>query len=234
MEQITLKRIRSILSYSFVGGLFVFSQSSIASIQNAAEIKNNSVENLVTEVVHNAEKSLPLVDSDTTAALQHVEEALKLVNSIKENISRDTHAEAKSPLVHEESKEYWYLYPRVDKKILSNKADFPMLHSKYSSGVLYKGESDKKTQNDSYAYFDYAFAYASLLTAKDALQANELLRAKIALKWVFEAVYITPEFLISKHDQQLQDNELQIDGIINIKGDYPIYSSLRNASNAPG
>ena len=208
--------------------LFAAAQTTTAGTQNSADKKTDSVEGLVTDILNSAEKSLPLVESDQTAAIQHIEDALRSVRSIKKSISKDTHVEAKSPLVVEDVKEYWFKYPRVDKKILKNETDFPVLHSKYSSGVLYRGESDRDVQNEGYAYFDYPFAFASLQTAKDALESGEIVRAKIALKWVFEAVYITPDFLISKNEQSLQDNNLEIDSIINIKGDFPVYSNTKD------
>ena len=219
-----------VITLSFALVLFVTSQVAISGTQNLIGKKHNTVENSVTEIIRSVEKSLPLVEKDVNAAIQHIEVALESVNNIKESFSKDTHVEEKSPLVLKENKEYWFSYPRVDKRILKNNVDFPVLNSKYESEVLYKGNAVMNTQNDNYAYFDYPFAYASLQTAKDALESNEIVRAKIALKWVFEAVYITPDFLISKHGQGQQDNKLHIDSLINIKGDYPVYTNYKKVS----
>ena len=224
MNVLPLKHFKSISSYSVAFLVLMISQASNAEVQN-------SNEELVTNVLHSAEKSLPLVENNTTAALQFVEEALESVDTLKDNVSKNTHKASKSPLVLNDSKEYWFLYPQVDKAILNNEIDFPILNSKYLSGVLYRGENGK---NNNYAYFDHAFASASLLTAKDALKANEYERAKIALKWVFEAVYITPDFLISTNEHNLQNNKLKIDSLINIKGDFPTFTKSREVSNISG
>ena len=225
MKTSILKQPKLSISIALLSVLFFSSQSTIASVKKDATEKNHdSVENLISGIIKKAEKSVPIVDIDREAALQYVEEALVSVKQIKTKLSDDTHAEAKSPLLSEESKEYWFVYPRVNKNILSNASDFPILNAKYSSGVLYRGDSEDKVANQGYAYFDYPFAYASLKTAKDALQANELKRAKIAIKWVFEAVYITPDFLISINDQKQENSEANIESFININGGYPVYS----------
>lgn len=223
-----------VVTLTFIIVSFASSQTAVAGTQNSNEKKNNSIENLVTETIRSTEKSLSLVDNDTSTAIQYIDEALVSVKAIKESISKDTHVEEKSQLVRKDGKEYWFSYPAVDKSILKNSADFPILNSKYETEILYKGKTEIKHQNDSYAYFDYPFAYASLKTAKDALNANEIVRAKIALEWVFEAVYITPDFLISLHDRGLQDNKLHIDSFINIKGDYPVYTESREVSQISG
>jgi hypothetical protein len=118
----------------------------------------------------------------------------------------------------------------VNQEILKNKTDFPTLYSKYSSGVLYKGKHENKTQNDSYVYFDYAFAHASLLTAKDAIKANKLHEAKSALKWVFEAIYISPDFFITKHDPKFRIDNLNH---INSSG-YSVILGFGLVSNVSG
>ena len=225
MKVVISERVKSIMSYTLASFLFVFSQTSMASVQNMTEGKNSTIENLVVEVIQNTEKSLPLVDRDASAALEYVDDAIASIKRIKEKSSPDTHAEAKSPLILDESKEYWFIYPQVNTEIFNNKTDFPTLYSNKNLGLLYRGTNNNDNYEVSRAYFDYAFAYASLLTAKDAIKANKLREAEMALMWVFDAIYVDPDFFIANYD-----HKLKIDNLININGDYPAYSNLEHVN----
>ena len=211
--------------------LFSISTTTFAttSVQNTGnkEIKSSAqaanVQSLVADVLRNTESSLLSVESNTWDSLQHVENALQSIREIKNTLSPDTHVEAKSPLVIDENKEYWFKYPSVDKGTLYNKEIFPTLHSKYKSGVFYQGVIDTDQEREFSAYFDYAFAYASLRTARDALSVSKFKEANIALKWVFEAVYLRPNFYVS--EQNYVDLN---DKLINIKGDYPVMAQTQD------
>ncbi len=182
--------------------------------------KASHIDTLVKDVLKNTEQSLSLVESNAWDSLQHVENALASIREIKNQLSPDTHVDSKSPLIVEGSKEYWFKYPQVSVDILINKDSFPTLHSKYKSGILYHGEAVKQSQDEITAYFDYAFAYASLKMAREALNVNNYREATSTLKWVFEAVYLNPDFYVAEHK-----NKFMIDKLLNIHGEFPYISS---------
>lgn len=188
------------------------------------EIKVDNLEQLVKEVLMNAETSLAQVESNTARSLSHVEKALSGIRDIKGSLSPDTHLELKSPLLVEESKEYWFIYPRIGEEVLKNKEQFPTLHGKFESGILYHGEEANRSEaRDTAAYFDYAFAYASLITAREALVAKNYREARSSLKWVFESVYVNPDFYVAQFD-----SKQKIDKLHNLNDHNPVQFSQLN------
>ncbi len=217
----------------FINFLFVivFGYSSITFANNNVSDKNISnssenVESLVSDILKDTEASLALVESNSETSLKHVNNALTLIKEIKKELSPDTHAESKSPLKINNTKEYWFIYPRVSENIINNSEIFPTLHSKFNTNILYRGDkhgikTNKFKTNKLSAYFDYAFAYASLITAKEALIANNYQEAKSSLRWVFEAVYINPDFNVVE-----VSSKLILDPQPNINGVFPMYSNV--------
>lgn len=234
MKRNYLNRINTKMSAVVVSVLLLAPQIGVASTsQTQTDAKNyvteNSVDYLITKVIKSAEKSYPLLENDMQAALPYVNRAITSIRGIKEELAKDTHAKAKSPLIIDNSKEYWFIYPKVNSNLFENQSDFPMLTSKFNTGILYHGTKQaSKNENKANAYFDYAFAYASLKTARDAIQSNKLREAKIALRWVFEAVYINPEYLISNLDRKMK-----IDTTINMNGPFPAYSGFNRQAHSP-
>ncbi|MFK7816835.1 MAG: hypothetical protein AB8B92_10930 [Gammaproteobacteria bacterium] len=196
-----------------------------AEVKNTgSDIKTGNVEQLVKEVLMNVETSLAQVESNTARSLSYVEKALAGIRDIKGNLSPDTHAELKSPLLVEESKEYWFIYPRLGKEVLTNEEKFPTLYGKFESGVLYHGEEATKSEvRDTSAYFDYAFAYASLITAREALGVENYREARNSLKWVFESVYVNPDFYVAQFD-----GKQKIDKLHNLNNHNPVQFSSVN------
>ncbi len=176
----------------------------------------HTVNILVENILKETEAALRQVESEPSVSLEHVVSAIATVHSLKRQLSPDTHVENKSPLVVNNSKEYWFTYPSVRKEVINNKAMFPTIHSKFKSGILYQGSEDQFS-----AYFDYAFAHASLITAREAIVANNTREAISSLKWVFEAIYVSPDFYVA----ELEDAVL-MDKLFNLKGDYPSFTSL--------
>jgi hypothetical protein len=187
-----------------------------------SEPSESIIDTLVWDVLKNTELSLSLVESNAQDSLQHVENALASIREIKKQLSADTHIDNKSPLVVGESKEYWFLYPRLSEDILNNKVNFPTLHSKLESGIVYRGKSDSTSKNEEVAtYFDYAFAYASLKMAREALTVTNYREAKSTLTWVFDAIYISPDFYVADY----HDEKVKIDNLLNINGEFPRFSN---------
>ncbi len=208
----------------FIVSVFLLSVATTASAgTNVNKDKDNNksasnVQALIEDVLRNTESSLMSVESNTWDSIQHVENALSSILKIKEELSPDTHVEAKSPLVVDNKREYWFMYPRVAKDTIYNEEVFPTLHSKYKSGIFYEGDGAGQANDEFAAYFDYPFAYASLLTARDALNTNKFKEAYIALKWVFEAIYLRPDFYVNEEHSFVQMDDMQI----NLKGEYPV------------
>ncbi|NNC68017.1 MAG: hypothetical protein HKN83_08295 [Gammaproteobacteria bacterium] len=214
---------RDLTRILFSSILVLLPMSAIADIHENIISQNkmtSHIDVLVKDVLKNTEQSLSLVETNSWDSLQHVENALASIREIKSQLSPNTHVEAKSSLVLNDSKEYWFKYPRVDDQLLNSKDDFPTLHSKFQSGILYRSEGNKNSQDEIAAYFDYAFAYASLITAREALTAKNYREATSSLKWVFEAVYLNPDFNVVEHN-----NEIMIDKLLNMNGDFPYISS---------
>ena len=210
----------------------MLSLNSMANITSLSEVNKNTIEILVKDTIKNTEKSLLVIESDSITAQHYLDEALKSIKHLRDILSPDTHAEYKSPIILDSSKEYWFTYPQVSNHIFENEQDFPTIHSKLNSEILYRGIGNNnldKDLNEQSAFFDYAFAHASLLSAKDAIKSDNHREAKRALKRVFEAIYISPDFLITKYD-----HKFKIDNLLNIKGDYPVYSNLEYISNVSG
>ncbi|MGH1536429.1 MAG: hypothetical protein ACRBDX_00010 [Gammaproteobacteria bacterium] len=201
--------------------------SSMAGEHKQSISKNtiaSSIDVLVKDVLKNTEQSLALVESDASNSLQYVENAIASLREIKSQLSRDTHIEAKSPLIVAGSKEYWFKYPQVNAELLNDKDSLPTLHSKFKSGALYNGEEVNQSKNQVAAYFDYAFAYASLKMARESLMVNNEREAKSTLTWVFTAVYLNPDFFVAEYE-----NNQMIDKLINMQGEYP-YLSFENSN----
>ena len=183
-------------------------------------IDTNTVNILVENILKETEDALRKVKSEPDNSLEHVKSAITTIHSLERQLSPDTHVENKSPLIVDNSKEYWFAYPSIRKEVVDNKTMFPTIHTKFESGILYQGSStDVKDQFN--AYFDYPLAHASLITAREALVANNEREAISSLKWVFEAIYISPDFYVA----DLED-EFLMDKLFNLKGEFPSFTSL--------
>ncbi|MFK7816454.1 MAG: hypothetical protein AB8B92_08960 [Gammaproteobacteria bacterium] len=199
--------------------------SSIADInKNELTTKDahSQVDSLIMKVLKNTEQSLSLVESNTADSLQNVENAITSIRDIKQYLSPDTHVEAKSPLFMDSTAEYWFKYPQVNQSLLNNSDTYPTLNKKLQTGVLYGSEATNKSQKQVKGYFDYAFAYSSLKTARDALLVNNYREAKSSLKWVFEAVYINPKFNVVSTDKKMM-----IDKLLDKQAMHPFISSTQ-------
>ncbi len=185
---------------------------------------SNTVSDLVENILKSTEDALSRVEANPRSSLLYVKNAINTIDKLKNELSHDTHVENKSPLIVNGSKEYWFIYPPVNKEVLHNKAKFPTIYAKLKNGIIYQGNNNKQN-NIHTAYFDYAFAKASLLTAREALVANNTREAISSLRWVFEAIYMNPDFYIT--DLNLRD-VLIIDKLMNIKDDYPLVSQSNN------
>lgn len=203
----------------------------ITPINSIADINKNElstkdmhsqVDTLIKNVLKNTEQSLALVESNTADSLQHVENAITSIRDIKQHLSPDTHVEAKSPLFLDNYAEYWFKYPQVNQSLFNNKGTFPTLSTKLKTGVLYGSETTNNSQESVNGYFDYAFAYSSLKTARDALAVNNYREATSSLNWVFDAVYINPVFNVVSHD-----NKMMIDKILDKQAKHPFISSTQ-------
>ncbi len=182
------------------------------------KVDSISVDELVENILKSTEDALVNVESNPQSSLLSVKKAITKVEMLKDQLSHDTHAENKSPLIINGSKEYWFIYPPVSNDVLQDKTTFPTIYSKLKNGIMYQGNNNK--QNDSSAaYFDYAFAKASLLTAREALVAENTREAISSLKWVFEAIYMNPNFYVA----DLND-ALMIDKLINSETNHSFFS----------
>ena len=212
-----------LINTAFTAIILSFSVVASANTHKTNNHENNAnnLEILVAEVLQDTEVSLTLVENNTSESLMHVNKALASIKEIKKELSPDTHAKSKSPSAND-SKDYWFIYPRVSENIFNNNEKFPTLSNKFKSNILYHGNINNNSKYDFSAYFDYAFAYASLLTAREALTAKNFREAKSSLKWVFEAIYINPDFHVVDFDKKLEEGQLIN---INLHGYHPLLSN---------
>lgn len=201
------------LSFSAVAGIQNINSHTVSTIED-----NKNVPDYVDLILKDTEDALSLVESNPRSSLLHVKNAIENINLLKNTVSHDTHAINKSPLIVNESKEYWFVYPSINQHTLQNKIEFPTIYSKLQNNILYKGVNDEQNDEVS-AYFDYAFAHASLLTAREALVANNIREATSSLKWVFEAIYLSPDFNVAA-----KMDDLIIDNLIDQSEKYPLVS----------
>ena len=196
-----------ISSLALVLGLASYPSISLAyTNQVQVNVKlENQLSKLVAQVLKSTEQALSLAKDNSEDSFKYVQGAIVAVQNIENMLSADTHANSKSPVLSGNSKEYWFLYPGVDNALFNNNAEYPTLNQKLKSGVLYRGNLTSEPINFT-AYFDFAFAKASLLTAKDAFTVQHTQEAIRSLRRVFEAVYISPDFLIATQNIQFQLN----------------------------
>ena len=216
MKEMLAIKSNVVMCLSGLGLVFSLSSYPTASLAYSHQVQVNTqledqVSKLVVQVLKSTEDALPLVKDNSSSSLMHVQDALVAIREIESLLSPDTHVKSKSPNVVGNIKEYWFLYPRIDDVIFENILEFPTLIQKYRTGVLYQGNIISKPI-DFTAYFDYAFAKASLLTAKDALTVEHTREAISSLRWVFEAVYISPNFMISQQSNSARSVELINEG----------------------
>ncbi len=188
-------RYNYFLMMSFIAAILASAFFSNANASNKSSNEMNSM--YVHEVLLNTEVAIELLHSSPEEAMEKISTSLMLINKIELQFDQNTFTkvqEDKSSLL---PVSYTHYFPKVNISELSHDKALPVLSNKIKSNILYKGSSVKDVA-DTDAWFDYSFAKASLITVREAINANHSVEAMSHLKRVFEALYINPDFEVSE------------------------------------
>lgn len=153
---------------------------------------SNEVAGHSEKILINTEEAIALLRIEPKSSLAKVNDSLKLIEKIEESFKQHVKTE-----VGDSTTTHTHYLPKLDLVAVYETRTLPTLQYKlYSDGTLYFGSTGKPIPEKA-AYFDYSYAKASLLTAKDAINSNHSLEAMANLRRVFESVYLEPEFLVS-------------------------------------
>lgn len=162
----------------------------------AAKLDSNQKSSKVDSVLVDTKKAIASLRIDPELSLASVNQAIESIKTLEKSYQERVRTETKSKSNTKIAKDYQHFYPNVSSELLGNIGALPTLSYKLNTNHLYSGSHDKDQLDR--AYFDYTFAKASLMTAKNAINDNDSLEAMANLKRVFEAVYLAPEFNISE------------------------------------
>lgn len=165
-----------------------------AQAVNSDEQKN--VSQMVIDTLVETEEAIALLRINPESAKNKVSQALSLINDIDAHFEHNTVASLAKEGSTVTATDYRHYYPSVNLQLLSNKQELPTLNYKLQSDIVYQGSADNTVTQDR-LYFDYTYAKASLVTARDAIDANHALEAMANLRRVFEAIYVNPDFNVS-------------------------------------
>ena len=165
---------------------------------------NHSVEltepsNLVINAMVLTEEAIALLRINPDSSKTKIEQALTLIKDLDSYYTRHTVATLEKQGSTVVAASYKHYYPKVDLSLLHNKHELPTLSYKLKSNIVYHGDESKQSSSDG-MYFDYTFAKASLITARDAINADHSLEAMANLRRVFEAIYVDPYFNVSANN----------------------------------
>lgn len=190
MKSLSYMTIPALLTFILLSGW----QSAQASPSHAAEQKN--VSNLVIDTLVHTEEAIALLRINPDSAKAKVNHVLSLIKEIDAHYEHYMVASLEKQGSTVTATDYLHYYPRVDLHLLSNKQELPTLNYKLETDIVYQG-SDNTLATQNGLYFDYTFAKASLVTARDAIDADHPLEAMANLRRVFEAIYVNPDFNVS-------------------------------------
>lgn len=145
------------------------------------------------QVLQLTEEALRVLRINPDESLAKVEEALTLIELIEQSNGGFAVSTRNDTSNRYTQVNHAYQYPLLDRSMFEENTEYTALKSKFKQDILYIG-NEKKANKKLEAYFDYSFAKGSLQTARQALKAQHGVESMRALNWVFEAVYLSPEF----------------------------------------
>ncbi len=190
-QKLRYKHSKLHLVYALLVSMFLSISSSTVFATQTAEDVNVTTKTM--NVLMLTETAIEKLESDPQAALNHVVSALNMIHLIESSFSHNTLTELSSEKSAGTSASHTHYFPRLDVDEISNSSDLPTLSNKIKSDILYDGNNASGE-----AWFDYTFAKASLVTVREAINADHSEEAMRNLKRVFEAIYIAPEFNVSE------------------------------------
>ncbi|MFK7793997.1 MAG: hypothetical protein AB8B89_01485 [Gammaproteobacteria bacterium] len=173
---------------------FALIKPALANTNSQQEV----VPNAVNSVLEETENAITAIRVNPSTSLASVEQAIKGIELIEDSYAHKTVTHTDSKYNTEIANSYEHFYPRLDEETLKNVNSMPTLSYKIESDIVYKGSN--QDLHSTHAFFDYTFAKASLISAKNALKGDDSLEAMSNLRRVFEAVYLAPDFNVPLND----------------------------------
>ena len=186
----TYSHIKKLTALALISAV-VFVNVSFAQTKDNLSAEHE-LPQLVNNVLLDTEQAIAMLRIDRDQSLDLVNQALATIKTLESSFSVNTITNSEKGNTHSHN----HFYPKVDLTELQKDQTLPTLTYKLESDILYQG-----TDKGDSAFFDYTFAKASLVTAKDAIKVDHDLEAMSNLRRVFEAIYLTPEFEVT--DQPL-------------------------------
>ncbi len=161
-----------------------------------AELDAMSIPTKVNSILFDTEDAIAALRIDPQLSLVMINQAIDAIKQLEQSYEQKVFTKTDDKHNTLVSKGYRHYYPPVGQEVLDNIGALPTLSYKINQDVLYKGSDEEKHLTN--AYFDYTYAKASLMTAKDAINDNDQLEAMANLRRVFESVYLAPDFTVGK------------------------------------
>ena len=187
-------KIRSVLlAGTAVALITAFTNPVLAT----AKLDADAIPNKVDSILLGTEDAIAALRIDPQLSLSSINQAIEAIKKLEQSYDYKVVTKTKDMQNSQVAKGYKHYYPPVSQNLLDNVGALPTLSYKINTDIVYKGsEEDKHLTN---AYFDYTYAKASLMTAKDAINDNDKLEAMANLRRVFESVYLAPDFKVAKN-----------------------------------
>lgn len=189
-------KMKSLNYLTFPAILAFFLLSGWQNTQASYSDEQKNTTHLALDTLVHTEEAIALLRINPELAKNKIEHALGRINEISAYYTHNTvvalESQGKSVMVDP----YLHYLPKIDLSLLENQNQLPTLKYKLDADIVYRGNIVNPPSANN-LYFDYSFAKASLLTAREALNANHSLEAMANLRRTFEAIYIDPAFNVS-------------------------------------
>jgi hypothetical protein len=183
----------SIVSAPILAGLVLVGGLSHVFASEATD-EHQQASYYAAQVLIHTEQALQSIDTRKENSIADVQDALKCISRVEQIIQLHQKNQSQSPNKANLERGTDGIYPALENSLFSNASGMPTLTNKVRDRTIYRG-ADSANAGEMQAYLDTAFAKASLITAKLALEAGNQTEARNALNRVFEAVYLFPEFI---------------------------------------
>ena len=164
-------------------------------LAKSTEADMSAVPSKVDTVLVETEKAISSLRVNQDMSLSSINKAIESIKLLETAYDKKVATKTKEKDNTHIAKGYTHYYPPISQNVFDNISAYPTLSKKIDTDVVYKGSHEG---DQSGAYFDYTFAKASLMTARDAINDNDTLEAIANLRRVFEAVYLAPDFNVKK------------------------------------
>lgn len=189
-------KMRSLTYLSFPVLLTFILLSGWQNVQANHSASQVEPSNLVISTLLYTEEAIALLRINPDLSKTKIRHALALIEDIDSYYTHNTVASLIKQGSTVVATSYRHFYPKVDLSLLDSENKLPTLSYKLDYNILYHGNIADQPLPDN-LFFDYTYAKASLVTAREALNVDHSLEAMANLRRVFEAIYVDPDFNVS-------------------------------------